>query len=90
MRVAIICRDRPGAGHIRAETRPAHLDYVRESGKVEIAGPFLDETGEMTGSLLILAVESLDEARAWLEGEPYAQAGLFEEVTVSEWKKVIG
>ena len=55
-----------------------------------MAGPFLNEAGEMTGSLIVLEVASLAEARAWAAADPYAKAGLFEEVRIQEWKKVIG
>jgi uncharacterized protein len=90
MRVALICRDRPGALAVRMENRPAHVAYLSATGVVEMAGPFLNEAGEMTGSLIVLEVASLEEARAWAAADPYAKAGLFEEVRIEAWKKVIG
>ena len=90
MRVALICTDKPGALQIRMDNRPAHLDYVAATGVVEIAGPFLDAEGKMMGSLIILSVESLQAAQDWAAGDPYATAGLFADVTIREWKKVIG
>jgi uncharacterized protein YciI len=32
----------------------------------------------------------LAEAQAWADADPYAVAGLFSSVMISEWKKVIG
>ena len=90
MRFAVICLDKPGALTIRMETRAAHLAYLQSTGVVEMAGPFLDAAGQMTGSLLILQVESLAAAQAWAAGDPYGMAGLFASVSVMEWKKVIG
>lgn len=90
MRVALICTDKPGALQIRMDNRPAHLAYIQATGVVEMAGPFLDANGAMTGSLIILSVDTLDAARVWAAGDPYGQAGLFGNVTLSEWKKVIG
>ena len=90
MRVALICTDKPGALQIRMDNRPAHLDYVAATGVVEIAGPFLDAEGKMMGSLIILSVESLQAAQDWAAGDPYATAGLFADVMIREWKKVIG
>ena len=90
MRVTLICQDKPGALQTRLDNREAHLAHIATSGVVEMAGPFLDETGAMTGSLIILSVASLDEARAWAAADPYAKAGLFQSVAISEWKKVIG
>jgi uncharacterized protein YciI len=90
MRVALICRDKPGALQTRLDNRAAHLDHIRDSGVVEMAGPFLDEAGQMTGSLVILSVDSLQQAQDWAAADPYAKAGLFDSVTITEWKKVIG
>lgn len=90
MRVALICIDKPGHLHVRKENRAAHLAHIETSGVVEMAGPFLTEAGEMAGSLVILSVETLDDARDWAANDPYAKAGLFESVDIREWKKVIG
>jgi uncharacterized protein len=90
MRVAVICRDKPGALEIRKANRQAHLDYVAETGVTELAGPFLDAEGQMCGSLLILEVPDMAAAEAWAAGDPYAKAGLFEDVSLQEWKKVVG
>jgi len=57
---------------------------------VELAGPFLDPQGNMTGSLIVLDVPDLAAAEAWAAADPYARAGLFESVAIREWKKVIG
>lgn len=90
MRVALICIDKPGHLHVRQENRPAHLAHIESSGVVEMAGPFLTEGGEMAGSLVILSVETLDQAQDWATNDPYAKAGLFQSVDIREWKKVIG
>jgi len=90
MRVAVICTDKPGALQTRLDNRPAHLAYIEATGVVEMAGPFLDAAGNMTGSLVILSVDSLAAAQGWADGDPYAEAGLFANVVLSEWKKVIG
>ncbi len=89
MRFAVICRDNPGSLETRLANRDAHLAYIKATGIVEMAGPFL-EAGQMCGSLIILACDSLAAAQSWTKGDPYGAAGLFESVTVTEWKKVIG
>ena len=90
MRVALICIDKPNHLHVRQENRPAHLDHINRTGVVEMAGPFLNEAGEMAGSLVILNVDDLAAARDWVANDPYAKAGLFQSVDIREWKKVIG
>ncbi len=89
MLIALIARDKPGALQIRKDTREAHLAYIRETGVVSQAGPLLDASGEMCGSLVILEVDSPAAAQAWADGDPYAQAGLFDSVELIPWKKVI-
>lgn len=89
MLYAVICKDKPGALQTRLDTRAAHLAYIEATGIVKMAGPFLEE-GQMCGSLVILDCDSLDAARAWAAGDPYAAAGLFDSVSVTEWKKVVG
>ncbi len=89
MLYAVICRDKPGHLQTRLDTRAAHLAHIEKTGIVRMAGPLLEE-GQMCGSLIILDTGSLAEAEAWAAGDPYRAAGLFESVSVTEWKKVIG
>ncbi len=90
MRVALIAQDKPGALQIRLDNRAAHLAHIEASGIVEMAGPLLTTEGTMSGSLVVLSVESMDQAQAWADADPYAKAGLFQSVTLTEWKKVVG
>lgn len=90
MRFVVISQDKPDAEHLRLDNRAAHLAYIEETGVVELAGPFLDDDGQMCGSMLVLRVPNLQEARDWAASDPYAQAGLFQSVTVQPWKKVVG
>ena len=89
MRVALICIDKTGALQTRLDNRAAHLAHIESSGVVEMAGPFLQD-GAMIGSLIILDVADMAAAEDWAANDPYAKAGLFQSVTLREWKKVIG
>ena len=89
MLFAVICRDKPGHLQTRLDTRAAHLGYIEKTGIVKMAGPLI-EGGAMCGSLIVLEAESLEAAVDWAAGDPYKAAGLFDSVSVSEWKKVIG
>ena len=90
MRFAIITKDKDGALQLRLNNREAHLAYIKETGVVEMAGPFLNQLGEMHGSMIILDVADFAAAQAWADNDPYAKAGLFDKVRIEEWKKVIG
>ena len=93
MLFAFLCQDKPGALQVRLDTRPDHLAYLnalKADGKLGFAGPFLGDDGKPTGSLVVVKVETIEEARQIAANDPYAKAGLFESVTITEWKRVIG
>ncbi len=89
MRVAVICTDKPDHIEVRKANREAHLSYLKDTGVVEQAGPFLNADGVMCGSLLILEVADMAAAQAWADADPYAKAGLFSAVRLEIWNKVI-
>ncbi len=91
MQFAIVCLDKPDHGHLRAENRPAHIDYLNaDLEHMVLAGPFLSEDGERpVGSLLIMEFDDQGQARAFAEGDPSARAGLFESVTIRPFRKVL-
>lgn len=90
MLVALTAHDKSGALPVRQENRPDHLAYLKSTGVVQQAGPLLDEAGAMIGSLVILDVETMQDAHDWAANDPYAKAGLFESVTLTHWNRVIG
>ena len=90
MRIALVTHDKPNYLHVRKENREAHLAYIKKSGVVEMAGPFLDTNEKMCGSLIILDVKDMAAAKSWAENDPYNKAGLFETSNLKIWKKVIG
>lgn len=82
--------DKDGALEVRKANRDAHVAYLKSNNVVKQAGPFLDDAGEMCGSLIILDVANIEIARKWAENDPYAIAGLFREVSLIPWNRVIG
>ena len=89
MLVALIARDKVAHVEVRKANRADHIDYLNSGTAVSQAGPLLSDEGEMIGSLIILDVNVLEDARAWSENDPYVKAGLFESVEFILWNKVI-
>ena len=86
---AIIAHDRPDTGTLRADTRPRHLPYLEAIvAQTVAAGPMLDESGLPTGSLIIADFADLDAAKDFAAADPYAQAGLFAQVSVTGYRQV--
>lgn len=87
----LVCNDKPDSLELRLANREAHLAYARGfADHLKVAGPLLDEAGNMAGSLLILEADSLEDARAFNLGDPYQKAGLFGSVQVTAFKATIG
>ena len=98
MYYAIVCEDVPNSLPLRASARPAHLQRLKalaDDGRLLVAGPFpaldTEEPGEagFTGSLIVAEFESLEAATAWADSDPYVEAGVFANVTVKPYKKVL-
>ena len=83
--------DNPDSLSVRMKAREDHLAYVKaHPGVVRLGGPYLDDKGDMAGSLMIIEAESLDAARAFHEMDPYKLAGLFDDSDVRPWRVTIG
>ncbi|MGI9378963.1 MAG: YciI family protein, partial [Methyloligellaceae bacterium] len=69
-----------------------HLEFVRGLGdKIKLAGPLMDDEGRYpNGTILVIEAENLDEAKSIAQNDPYAQANLFENVTVRAWNWTVG
>tara|TARA_R110002050_G_scaffold102235_1_gene210728 strand:- start:435 stop:719 length:285 start_codon:yes stop_codon:yes gene_type:complete len=90
MHFVIYCLDKADHAHVRAENRPAHVEFLKaHADKIVAAGPLLSDDGEgMIGSTLILEFDDRAEAESWAAADPYAKAGLFQSVDIRPWKKV--
>ena len=97
MLYAIIGEDIANSQARRASARPAHLERVDEliaQGKLFLGGAFpaIDSVDPgpagMTGSLIVAEFNSLEEARAWINADPYVTEGVFAKVTVKPLRKV--
>ena len=95
---AIISQDIENSLPLRKEARPAHLERLealKNEGRLLIAGPHpaidSEDPGEagFTGSLVVAEFESLDAALAWADADPYVAAGVYANVVVKPFKKVL-
>lgn len=98
MLYAIVGEDRPGSLEARLAARPAHLDRLKAlqaEGRVVVAGPFpaIDSPDPgpagFSGSLIVAEFESLEAARAWADADPYVDAGVYAQVSVRPFRKVL-
>ena len=89
MLFAITCTDKPGAGDLRAATRPAHIAHLSAvAGRIVLGGPLLNPDGHAIGSLLVVEAADRAEAEAFAASDPYFKAGLFESVAIRPFRTV--
>lgn len=98
MLYAIISEDVPESLSKRQPVRQAHLARIQAlqaAGRLIIAGPHpavddpnTSEAG-FTGSLIIAEFPSLHDAQIWADTDPYVEAGVYAQVTVKPFKKVL-
>lgn len=95
---AIIAQDRPNSLAARLEVRPAHLERLHQlesDGRLLLAGPHPAIDSEdpgpagFTGSLVVAEFPSMEAAQAWADVDPYVAAGVYQQVTVKPFKKVL-
>lgn len=95
---AIISKDVADSLETRLATRPAHLERLyalKDAGRLLLAGPHpaidSNDPGNagFTGSLVVAEFDSLQDAQAWADADPYNKAGVYARVTVKPFKKVL-
>jgi len=93
----ILAKDVNESLPLRKRARQAHLERLqalREEGRLLTAGPMpaVDsaDPGEagFTGSVIIAEFDSLEDARAWADADPYKDAGVYDSVEVVPFKQV--
>lgn len=98
MLYAIMGEDIENSLETRLANRPAHLERItrlKNEGRLILAGPYPAVDGEdpgtagFTGSLIVAEFSSLAEAQSWVNADPYVTAGVFKNVTVKPFKKVL-
>jgi uncharacterized protein YciI len=79
----------PSFAAMREKGLQAHLDYLQsQKGILVLSGATLTDDGkDYLGSLLIVNVNSRAEAKAFADGDPFAKAGMFKNVTITRMRK---
>jgi len=89
MAYIIQTRDKGDFGHVRAEWRAEHLDYLdKNKSKLLAAGALVDDDGSGGhGGVIIVDTDDREEAESFIANDPFSRAGLFECVNVTRWRK---
>lgn len=95
---AIISQDVSDSLSKRQSVRAAHLERLqalKDAGRLLIAGPHpaidSEQPGDagFSGSLVVAEFASLAEAQTWADADPYIAAGVYAQVQVKPFLKVL-
>jgi uncharacterized protein YciI len=95
---AILGNDTPDSLQKRVSARAAHLarlQLLQDQGRLLLAGPLpridAEDPGPagFSGSLIVAEFEDLASARHWAGEDPYVAAGVYAEVDVRPFRKVL-
>ena len=98
MLYSIVGEDVANSLEHRLAARPAHLERLQalvDQGRLVLAGPnpAIDSADPgadgFSGSLIVAEFDSLEKAQAWADADPYIEAGVYANVTVKPFKKVL-
>lgn len=95
---SIYSKDKADSLQARLDARPAHverLEALLNEGRLLLAGPRpaidAEDPGPagFLGSLVVAGFDSLEDAQAWADADPYVDAGVYESVEVTPFKRVM-
>jgi hypothetical protein len=95
MLFAVWALDAAGMLDTRLAVREAHRRRLREPSPhavtVLLAGPLLDAAGaSMAGTLLVVDADDLQGVSAFVQDDPYVQAGVYARVEIRPWRCGLG
>lgn len=98
MLYAIIAQDNENTLDKRLAARPAHVERLQDlqaEGRLVLAGPHPAIDSEdpgpagFSGSLIVAEFTSLQDAQDWANADPYVEAGIYSQITIKPFKKVL-
>ena len=98
MLYAIIAQDNENTLEKRLAARPAHVERLQAllaEGRLVLAGPHPAIDSEdpgpagFSGSLIVAEFTSQQDAQDWANADPYVEAGIYSQITIKPFKKVL-
>ena len=98
MLYSFFCTDTSNSLEKRLATRAKHIERLKQlqqQGRLILAGPNpsidTETPGEagFSGSLIVAEFDSLDLAQAWVQQDPYVEAGVYSDVTVKPFVQAL-
>lgn len=76
----------------RQAVREVHLRGIQEtaaSGVLQVGGAFLNDQGQMIGSMLLIEAESRQALESYLQTDIYSQAGVWQTFEIHHFRRAV-
>lgn len=85
----ISCVDKPDTAAIRDSVLQPHRDYLKSQKDILVlAGATQNDEGTTAiGSLFVVNVNTRAEAKAFSDGDPFTQKGVFASITITRMRR---
>lgn len=75
----------PHSMPLRDRVRTEHRSYVKsKADPVRFATAMYDDTGNQCGTIYVLEMETIEDARQWIADEPFHRAGVYARSEITE------
>ncbi|MEM7568949.1 MAG: YciI family protein [Pseudomonadota bacterium] len=90
MLFAIFTQDAPGSEDARKTHHDAHIAHFKaHKEQIALAGPLSEESGASAGSLVVFSADTLADAKAFIEADPFHPAGVWSDIRITALKASI-
>ncbi|GAA5232101.1 YciI family protein [Verticiella sediminum] len=81
--------DHPQMSARRSELRDRHIAYLEsQATRLLACGPKLNDDGTSAGGgIYIVDIDDREQARRFIEADPYCIGGLFRDIVMTQWRK---
>ena len=81
--------DKPEHQAVRKAARAAHLEFLDQNKNLLLAcgAKLADDGSDLGGGLYVVELDTREAAQSFIESDPFFQAGLFERVSITRWRK---
>jgi uncharacterized protein len=88
----VVCRDGPGSAPLRHAHLAGHLRHVENHWRRYVTAGPIRTPGEdaLIGSVFLVLADTLADARALMNGDPYITCGMYASIEYTEFTNSIG
>lgn len=88
----VTAEDAAGSAPLRSEHLSGHLHHVEKNWQRYVtAGPIREPGGDaLVGSVFLVLADTLEDAKALMNGDPYITCGMYASVTYKEFTNAVG